>query len=156
MSGALPSVSGALLKDGILLFWALWISIVVLANVVDALGVAGVLPSDARLASGNFRAVARAGGRLGIPRAGAFLVYVGIIIWELLAAALLWRGAVMLPADLDSRYRAADTGLAALLALFAAFMLADEIVHEFRMETDHRSIALLILISLLALHLLPG
>jgi hypothetical protein len=47
------------------------------------------------------------------------------------------------------------TASSTLLALFAAFILSDEILHAYEMEGDHREIAIGLLLSLLALQHLP-
>lgn len=151
-----PAITAPLIKDGIVLFWAGWISIVVIANSVDALRVAGILPSDARLASGNFTAIVHEGDRLEIPHGLDFIIFLVVILWEVLAGVLLWRAGILSIAGSHLRHSAADTGLAALLILFAGFLLADEVFHAFKIETDHRSIAALLLISLIALHILPA
>jgi hypothetical protein len=155
MSG-FPTVTGALLDDGIILFWATWISIVVIANTIDALRVAGVLPADTRLASGNYTAIVHESDHLNVPHALDFIIFLIIILWEAIAAVLLWRAAVYEIIGSHLRAGAADTGLCALLILFAGFILADEVFHAFKTETDHRSIAILLLVSLIAIHILPG
>lgn len=154
MSG-FPTVTGVLIDDGIIVFWAAWISIVVIANVVDALRVAGILPADTRLASGNYTAIVHESDRLSVPHTLDFIIFLIIILWEALAAVLLWRAAVYEVAGSHLRMGAADTGLSALLILFAGFILADEVFHAFKTETDHRSIVILLLVSLIALHVLP-
>jgi hypothetical protein len=154
MSG-FPWLTGVPWRDGIALFWAAWISIVVVANVVDALRVTGVL-SGARLASGNYSAIVHVSDRLDVPHSLDFIIFLVIILWETIAAVLLWIAAALSVTGSGSRLSATDTGLSVLLALFAGFMLADEVFHAFKTESDHRSIAALILISVIALHVLPG
>lgn len=153
MSDGLPSLSGALIKDGIVVFWAAWISIVVITNVAAALRVAGLLPSDAALASGNYTAIVNLSDRFSMPHALDFVIFLAVVLWEAVAAALLWRAAIYSVAGSSLRTGATNTGLGILLALFASFMLADEIFHAFKIENDHRSIAAFILISLIALHI---
>jgi hypothetical protein len=156
MSSGFPTLTPALIDDGVVLFWAAWISIVVIANTVDALRVAGVLSPDARLASGNYSAIVDISDRLAVPHRLDFIIFLVIILWEAIAGILLWRAALYAVTGSHLRLGAADTGLGFLLALFAGFMLADEVFHAFKTETDHRSIATLLLISLLALHILPA
>jgi hypothetical protein len=156
MSDGLPPLSGVLIKDGIVLFWAAWISIVVVTNVAAALRVAGLLSPDTNLASGNYTAIVKVSDRLSLPHALDFILFLVIILWETIAAILLWRAAVYSLAGSPLRTGATDTGLGILLALFALFMLADEIFHAFEVENDHRGIAAFILISLIAIHLPLG
>jgi hypothetical protein len=156
MSDHLPSLSAAFIKDGMVLFWAAWISIVVMTNIVAALRVAGLVSPDAGLASGNYTAIVKVSDRLSIPHALDFILFLIVILWEAIAAVLLWRASVYSLAGSSLRMVAADTALAVLLALFGAFMLADEVFHAFKVENDHRGIAAFILISLIAFHTLPG
>ncbi len=156
MSDGLPSLSGVLINDGIALFWAAWISIVVITNIAAALRVAGLLPATTGLASGNYTAIVKVSDHLSIPHNLDFILFLVIIVWETIAAVLLWRAAIYYLENSSLRVGAADTGLGVLLAIFAAFMLADEVFHAFKVENDHRAIAIFILISLIALHVLPG
>lgn len=71
-----------LLKRGILLFWSIWITTVVLMNVGDALKVVGVLPSDWKLASGNYQAIVDAVAVYGTPHWLDLLLFFGAILWE--------------------------------------------------------------------------
>jgi hypothetical protein len=151
-----PTVTGPLIDDGIVLFWATWISIVVIANVVDALRVAGMLPPDTRLASGNYSAIVHESDRLEVPHALDFLIFLVVILWETIAAVLLWRAAFYELTRSHFRMGAADTGLSTLLVLFAGFLLADEVFHAYKIETDHRSIAILLLVSVIAIHVLES
>ena len=50
----MASLSLLTLKRGLLLFWAIWFSIVSLTNRLDALQALRVLPADSAFASGNW------------------------------------------------------------------------------------------------------
>jgi hypothetical protein len=150
-----PVAGSILLKRGIVLFWAVWITIVVLANVAAALRAFDVLPSTWSLASGNYKAIADTTRVYSIPGWIDRALLLGVILWEAVGAALFWRTARLYLRNHRRRLRSAYTAAGCLLALFGAFILADEVFHAFRMEGDHRGIVLLLLASILALQLLP-
>lgn len=144
-----------LLKRGMLLFWALWISIVVLMNVGSALKATGVLPGDWKLASGNYAAIAHVTGVYGTPKWLDLVLLLGVILWESLAASLFWWALRRYWIAAPRRWHAVYLAFTSLLALFGTFILTDEIFHTYKMEGDHRGIAVSLLVSLLAMHLLP-
>lgn len=145
----------AFLKGLILLFWCLWIMVVVLMNLGDTLKVVGALPSDWQLASGNYEAIVKATSVYGAPHWLDFILFLGAIAWEVVAMLLFWTALRRWLGSGTRPWRAVYLAFSALFGLFVAFILADEICHQFRMEGDHRGIAVLLLASLLALQLLP-
>lgn len=152
----IPERGAGLIVRGILLFWALWISLVVLANLVGELKALHVAPALWPLASGNFGFIRKETAIYSIPWWADQVFFVGIILWESLGAALFWRALVHTLRRTRRRLRATYTAHGVLMALFAGFILGDEMVHDFRVEGDHRGILLLLLISLLAVTLLPS
>jgi hypothetical protein len=143
------------LKRGILLFWALWITIVVLMNVADALKALGRLSGDWKLASSNYEAIVRITARYGTPHWIDSLLFIGVMLWEALAMALFWTAFRHYRMGDSIRWRTVYLAFSSLLALFGAFILSDEVFQAFKMEGDHRGISILLLASLLALQLLP-
>lgn len=143
------------LKRGILLFWFLWISIIVVMNAGDALKAMGVLPSDWKLASGNYEAIVKVTSTYGTPHWLDALLFVGVILWEALCTILFWWAFHRFRAGHSRRWRSVYLAFGALLALFAMFILTDEIFHAYKMEGDHRGISVLLLTSLIAVQLLP-
>jgi hypothetical protein len=77
------------------------------------------------------------------------------VIWEGLATILFWR-AVQAFATTDSLTIEVNTPFAINLGLWAAFMVADEIFRTYRQQTSHALLFISQLLTLLALHLLPG
>jgi hypothetical protein len=144
-----------LLKRGILLFWTLWISIVVLLNVADLLKSLGLLPENFGLASDNYQAIVHVTSKLGVPRILDLALFVGVIAWEAVCVVLFWWAARRFSSGHHRRWRAVYLAFTALLGLFGAFILSDEVFHAYKMEGDHRGIAILLLASLLALNQLP-
>ncbi len=86
-----PAFRFPALQKGLLLFWAIWLSLVVVTNLGDALKVAGVLPAAWTLASYNYTLLAQTVGAHGVPAAVAALLFGGAVLWQALAAGLFWR-----------------------------------------------------------------
>ncbi|MGH2448141.1 MAG: hypothetical protein ACRDFS_06005 [Chloroflexota bacterium] len=143
------------LKRGILLFWSLWTSLVVVTNVFGLLKALGILARSFPLSSGNYMLLARTTGVYGTPAWVDQVLLILVILWELGCAVLFWRGLLRFASGRPGRWRAVYLAFAALLALFAVFILSDEIFRAYRIEGSHRGIATLLLASLLALQLLP-
>lgn len=151
-----PSIGGGFIKRGILLFWALWITVVVVMNVLDELKALHVLPPDWSLSSHNYDAIVKVTSNVhGLPRWLDALLLFGVIVWETIAAVLCWRAFRLFRRNSRRRLRAAYTALTSLLALFGTFILTDELFHAFKVEGDHRGISVLLLVSLFALQFLP-
>jgi hypothetical protein len=144
------------LKLGLLFFWAAWFAIVFVTNLFSALKAAGVLGESWKLASKNYEAVAKA---VSIYRAPAWLprlLFLGVVLWQLFAAALFACALVFSyrAGMLDGpAVRAAFT---AGLGLFAAFMIADELTIKYAYEQAHELLFIAQLASLGALYLLPS
>lgn len=134
------------LKLALLFFWALWFSIVFLTNVFSAMKAAGRLPPSWKFASKNYEMVAKAVSLYQAPAWVPRLLFLGVVAWQLVAAALFW-------------YALADTtvvnaAFGAGILLFAAFMIADELTMKYAMEQPHELLFIAQLASLLAMHLL--
>lgn len=147
-------VSLRTLKRGTVLFWALWLTVVTITNVFDLLKAIGVLPPEWSFASGNYGFVAETVAVNNVGGPLVTLLFIGVIIWEALAALLLWRAFLAYnttPAGLQAVY----TAFAVSLALWAAFMLADELFFAYDVEATHMRIFTAQLVTLLAIRLLP-
>ena len=144
-----------LLKRGLLLFWCLWITIVVMMNVGDALVAMGLFPDDWKLASGNYHAMVTVTSVYGTPHWLDGLLFAGVILWESVCMVFFWRAFGRYRSGTAGHWRTIYLAFTGLLALFAGFILADEVAHKYGIEGDHRGIAILLLASLLALQLLP-
>jgi hypothetical protein len=86
-----------------------------------------------------------------LPRA----LFLGVVAWQLLAAALF--GCAFLSSlqagALDAH--ATNVAFAAGLALWAAFMIADEITIKYAYEQSHELLFIARLATLVALHVIP-
>ena len=78
------------LKCLLLLFWAVWLSLVVAGNVCDALWTLGVLPEQWLYVSGNYQAILEVLAPFNLPDELAGLLFGGVILWEAVAAILYW------------------------------------------------------------------
>jgi hypothetical protein len=136
------------LKSGVLLFWAAWLTIVVATNVCDALKAGGALPAGWTFASGNWPLMLKVTGVHATPVPLVAALFLGVILWEALAAVLFWRAWA-------ASGRGGLIAFIVSLALWAVFILADEVFLAYQLEPAHMRIFGLQLISVLALRLLP-
>ena len=145
-----------LIKAGIVLLWAAWLSMVTLLNVTDALKERGVLPETWSLASGNFAYMVDVTKIHNTPKAACWVMFIGVIIWEAIASLLLWWALFV------GTLETTNVAFLVSLALWGAFMLADEYFITYAVEsegassvaTTHRDLFVAFLVSLVALHLL--
>ena len=137
-----------MIRSGILLFWAAYFSVVTLTNLFDALKALGFLPAGWKLASGNYGLMLNVTGVYSTPTPVVALLFLGVILWEVLASILFWRAWAL-------RGRAIHTAFTAGLGLWAAFTLADEIFVAYPLVGVHLRLFVAQLVSLLALRLLP-
>ena len=147
-----------LLKGGILLFWALWLSIVLASNLADGLKAAGALPEGWVFASGNYRLMLKLTGVYHTPKWIVAGLFCGVLIWEGVASVLFWRavsGFKRTGAEDLSRVYAA---FCVSLGLWAALLVSDEIFLAFKVSTievGHLNVFSGQLLSLLAIRFLP-
>ena len=123
------------LKRGLLLFWALWLSVVVTTNVLDGLQVLSFLGESFRFVSGNWSWINRTMDPLAVPRSVQALMFSGVVLWEALGAALFWRALVAYrgrPLGLEPTVIAAS---AVNLGLWAAFQVLDEVFLAYSLTT---------------------
>ncbi len=143
------------LKLGLIAFWMAWFAIVAATNVCGALKAMGKLPPVWRFASTNYEAIVKATAMYAPPRWLPALLFAGVIAWQLATFALLAFAVVgsLVAGALD--LCAATIALASGTALWAAFMLADEITVKYEFERTHELLFIAQLATLVALHLLP-
>jgi hypothetical protein len=143
------------LKRALLVFWAAWLSVVFLTNALDGLKALGLLAGSWPLASGNYRFLGETTARYGGPAWLNGVLFGGVVAWEALAAALFWRAGWRFR-DGGGRGRGdARTAFAAGLGLWAAFLLADEVLIAYAVEATHLRLFAAQLVTLLAVELLP-
>ena len=123
------------LKRCLLGFWALWLTIVFLTNVLDAGKALAVLGQSWPLASGNWHFLVETTARYGIPAWWNVALFFGAICWEGVGAVLFWLAlwAYRRNASQLMIYAA----FTASLTLWSAFIVADEIFIAYPVEGTH-------------------
>jgi hypothetical protein len=125
------------LAPAVLLFWGCWLAVVTASNVTNALRVAQLLPGIG-FASSNFELIETTVALYAPPRALVWVLFLGVIFWEALAAALYLRAFRMARrADRGAATHAMGAAALAGMALFAAFMLADELCIAYPLQATH-------------------
>jgi len=109
-----------------------------------------------KFASQNFRAVAGATSIYHAPRWVPALLFTGVIVWQLVAA--LFFGWAFVSSVMAGRLAWAPihAAFATALALWAAFMITDEICKQYDTQSSHVSLFTAQLLTLVSLHLLPS
>src|SRR5688572_9399740 len=108
-------VSLITIKQGVILFWALWLSLVTLKNLIEWLKESRVLPESwCWLLSGNAAAMREVLGEFGSPVLVKALLIL-VTLWEAFASYLLWRALLV-------DFVFIPMAFAALLLLWAIFM----------------------------------
>ncbi|HEX3870291.1 MAG TPA: hypothetical protein VHV77_07645 [Pirellulales bacterium] len=106
-------------------FWACWFSLVTLSNLADGLKTLGILPAHWPFASGNFAAIEKVTEIYAVPHAINSVLFVAVIVIEIVIAVLFWRAARGRGAS--ERVMSRDLALSLAVALFAGFLVADEL-----------------------------
>jgi hypothetical protein len=143
-----------LLKRVLLLFWAIWLSVVFLTNLADAAKGLGLLDDSWAFASGNLRSIRETTARYGTPDLVNAVLFTGVILWEGLAAVLFWRAGLTFR-ERGSAGKAVYLAFTTSLLLWAAFLVADEVLIAYPLEGTHLRLFIAQLVTLLAVELLP-
>lgn len=117
------------MKRLILWLWALYFAAACLTNGLDLLRGIGVLPSGWRYVSGNLQLLARTLDEVGLPTGLAVLLLVCVVLWQGAATWLFWR-ALTRPGWVERAFIAGA-------GLWAAFLLADELLLSYGLEAVH-------------------
>jgi hypothetical protein len=150
-----PQLNLGGVKRGVLFFWALWLSLVFATNALDGLKALDVLPAGWALASGNYAFLRRVTAVYQTPAWLTAALFAGVVLWEGLAALLFWHSFRVWCGVKGRGLPAFYTAFGVSLALWAAFMIAEEVFLAYPVEGTHRSLFTCTLVSLLALRLLP-
>lgn len=140
----------AILKRGLVVFWAVWLTFVAVKNAFDGLKALGVLPEGWRFASKNYDYMWDATRTYDTPAWMVGMLFAGATVWEGITAALMWRAA-----GVGDRLNGATMlAFGASLALWGAFMLMDEIFNAYEVENTHTRIFIAQLVTLLVVGVL--
>jgi hypothetical protein len=145
----------AWIKRGLLLFWALWYSVVVTTNVLNALQALGILPAGFKFVSGNWEWINRTMNPLGVPIMLQAFLFAGVIVWQILCAILFF---VACARFRDRRFVEEKESLwacAVALALWGAFQVLDEVFLAYDPESVHRVIFIETILTMMFLQLMP-
>jgi hypothetical protein len=141
----------SVLKQGILLLWAIWLLMVTVMNITEALKAAKLLPEGVK-ASSNWTLMLRVTAVYKTPILVNAILFAGVIIWEAVATFYLWA------AFFNGNLETATTALILGVALWGAFILVNQFFLVFNTEpavaTVHRDLFVAFLVSLMAIRLL--
>jgi hypothetical protein len=139
------------LKQGILLLWAIWLLMVTVMNIIEALKAARLLPASIK-GSANWPLMLRVTAVYKTPTWLNGVLFAGVILWEAVATFYLW--AAFFTGNLET----ATTALILGVALWGAFILVNQFFLVFNTEpaiaTVHRDLFVAFLVSLMAVRLL--
>lgn len=130
-------------------FWAVWFTVVLATNTCAGLKRLGALPEGWKFASGNLKQIEETTSVYHAPAWINALLFSGVVAWQALAAVSFWIGAFSLLAGRGASWL--TPGFALGLALWAMFMLSDEIFLSYQKQTAHMEIFLAQLASLLVI-----
>jgi hypothetical protein len=142
------------MKRLLLFIWAAWLSIVSCTNAFDGVKALGLLPESWSFASGNYGFMAETTRRFAAPVWLNAVLFAGVVCWEALAAVLFWRALWCHRTGGATTRHCTRTAFTVSLALWGAFLLADEIFIAYSVEGAHLRIFAAQLITLLVVELL--
>jgi hypothetical protein len=142
------------LKRVLLLFWAVWFTVVFLSNLADAGKGLGLLGESWAFASGNWKFLQETTARYGTPDVVNAGLFAGVILWEGVAAVLFWWAGCTFRGQASSRW-VVYLPITASLLLWGSFLIADEVCIAYPVEGTHLRLFIAHLLTLLALERLP-
>ena len=143
------------LKQGIVLFWTVRLLVTFFANTFDGLKALKVMGEGWRLVSGNYASMVETTCKYPLPAWFAGLLFLGVVLWQGLSALLFWYAFGAFHGMHFPGLRALDLAFLVSPALWAVFMIADELFTAYDAEATHMRIFTAQLLSLMVLHLLP-
>jgi hypothetical protein len=143
-----------LLKRLLLLFWAVWFSVVLLTNLTDAGRALGLLGESWTFASHNWQAIQETTARYKAPTTVNAVLFAGVILWQAIATGLFWWAGWGFRRKGSAR-KTVYLAFTASLLLWGAFLVADEVFINYNLESVHIRLFVAHLVTLLAVGLLP-
>ncbi|MGE0451346.1 MAG: hypothetical protein AB7Q29_17365 [Vicinamibacterales bacterium] len=141
------------LQSGLVLFWAIWLTLVALTNLLDGVRHVGLLPNDFSFASYNFDLVTKTVGTQGVPPAVAAVLFAGVVVWELIASALFWRAWAAMRRGRSGTAAEVTEAFVVSLALWASFLIATEATVSYATAATHKETLIAQLATLLVVRL---
>jgi hypothetical protein len=148
-------INFAWIKRGLLLFWALWYSVVVTTNVLNALQALGILSASFKFVSGNWEWINQTMNPLGVPIALQAFLFAGVIVWEMLCAILFFVACVRFRSRTLVEEKESLWACAGALALWCTFQVLDEAFLAYDPERVHRMILIETILTMMFLQLVP-
>jgi len=148
-------INFAWIKRGLLLFWAFWYSVVVTTNVLNALQALGILPASFKFVSGNWQLINQTMDPLGVPIVLQAFLFTGVIVWEMLCAALFFVAYARFRNRTLVEEKESLWACAVALALWCAFQVLDEVFLAYDLESMHRVIFIGTIFTIVFLQLMP-
>lgn len=139
-----------LIQHSIVLFWALWTSIVTITDAINLLQKLNLMPEHLKFTSGNYDLVLR---NLSIYHLNVFSVaiflFTVIVLWALIIAVLFWKALFYFKKNAQTYFNTTCFAFAILLAMHFVFILADEILIQYPLEHGHMARTVFIFVSFL-------
>lgn len=146
-------MSGAFfVHRGLLLFWALWFSLVCFTNLCDGLRAWGRARPLWRFASSNYAQVVQATSVYRARRGLANVLFAAATVWQGVAATLMWWALYASWTDGVLAWSRIYAAFAAALIFCAALILADETFKQYEKEAAHHALFATQLLTFMALH----
>jgi hypothetical protein len=142
------------LKRALLAFWAVWLTVVFVTNVLDAARALGLVEQSWAFVSGNYGFLIKTTARYGTPHWLNVVLFAGVICWEGTAALLFWLACWKFRGRATGR-RTVYAAFTAGLTLWGAFLVADEVFIAYAVAAAHLRLFTAQLVTLLAIELLP-
>ena len=138
------------LQRPLVLFWALWLTLVGLGNLIDAAASLGLVPADTLLVSGNYKLIVTSVTPTTTAGWLPPLLFAGVIGWQVIGAFFFWR-LYLRWGRLPDLLGQVTLCWAVNVALWGAFLLADEFFHAFAFAPGHFAIFSAQLLSYVAI-----
>ncbi len=150
-------LSNYMLKKIIILIWSLWILIVALSNVADALRNTGILPDHFKFVSGNFGYIQAATQIYNFPVWLNAVLFLLAIILEILMCVFFFKLFFKMKEGNDALV---NPPFFFGVVLFGGFLIMDEFLIAYDrlggIEQNHFTIFTALIASYLLIKLLPG
>jgi hypothetical protein len=142
-------------KLGLLLFWGVWYFIAFCTNVCECFARLRVLPNAWRFASGNLQGVSHAVKTYSASPWLPWLLFSGVLCFQLFLV-FLFGWAIISSGAGSLNSQAINAAFCAGLALWAAFMLTDEIFKQYDVEHSHVLFFIAQLVTFISFYVLPS
>ena len=142
-------------KLALVAFWGLWYLIAFSTNLCEGLRALRILPQTWPFASGNLGGITQAMKTYSASLSLSVLLFCGVLCWQLLCVILFgWAIVSSLSAE-SLNLRAVNVAFLGGLGLWAAFMIADEILKQYEVEHSHVLFFIAQLVTFIAIYALP-